>query len=107
MFPLTFPKNTTIYHYDIEILSDRLKKDEKRDFFRDFCKQNKMLFKDSTGRYGFAYDGEKNVYTIEKLPINKRWFGKVRRFSVTLLLNQCIEVRLEGRRRQSRAARGG
>lgn len=75
VFPLQFPKNTDIYHYDIEICSERLKKDEKRDFFRDFCKQNKHLFKE-TGRYGFAYDGEKNVYTIQKLMINKRHIGK-------------------------------
>jgi len=75
VFPLTFPKNTKIYHYDIEIVSDRLKKDEKRDFFRDFCKQNKHLFKE-TGRYGFAYDGEKNVYTIEKIVMTKRLMGK-------------------------------
>jgi len=75
VFPLTFPKNAKIYHYDIDILSDRLKKDEKRDFFRDFAKQNKHIFKD-TGRYGFAYDGEKNVYTMEKIVIaSKRWIG--------------------------------
>lgn len=59
-------------------MSDRLKKDEKREFFRDFCKQNKHLFKE-TGRYGFAYDGEKNIYTIEKIVMNAgaRHTGKV------------------------------
>jgi len=75
VFPLIFPKNSKIYHYDIEILSDRLKKDEKRDFFRDFCKQNKHLFKE-TGRYGFAYDGEKNIYTVDKIVMQKRYMGK-------------------------------
>lgn len=81
VFPLVVkPKTPYIYHYDVEIASERIKKDEKRAFFLDFCKANRMIFK-TAGRYGFAYDGEKNMYTIAKLDTpQKRFVSKVQNF---------------------------
>jgi len=74
VFPLVVkPKTPYIYHYDVEIASERIKKDEKRAFFLDFCKANRMIFK-TAGRYGFAYDGEKNMYTIAKLDTPQKRF---------------------------------
>ena len=74
---MRYPKNTDIFHYDFEPLDPRLKKEEKRDFFAAFAKANKHIFK-QTGRYGFAYDGEKNIYTLKELVFEKpRFVGKV------------------------------
>ena len=77
---MKYPKNTDIFHYDFEPMDPRLKKDEKRDFFNTFVKSNKHVFKNA-GRYGFAYDGEKNIYTRKELifePGKTRWAGRVR-----------------------------
>ena len=73
---MKYPKNADIFHYDFDVLT-QLKKDEKRDFFSTFARSNKHIFK-NTGRYGFAYDGEKNIYTMKELSFDKpRFVGKV------------------------------
>ena len=74
---MKYPKNVDIFHYDFEPLDSRLKKEDKRDFFKIFAKSNKHIFK-NTGRYGFAYDGEKNIYTTQQLIFDgPRFAGKV------------------------------
>lgn len=76
VFQMKYPKNADIFHYDFDVLT-QLKKDEKRDFFSTFARSNKHIFK-NTGRYGFAYDGEKNIYTMKELSFDKpRFVGKV------------------------------
>ena len=42
---MKYPKNCDIFHYDFEPLDPRLKKEDKREFFRTFAKSNKHIFK--------------------------------------------------------------
>ena len=77
VFQMKYPKNCDIFHYDFEPLDPRLKKEDKREFFKTFAKSNKHIFK-NTGRHGFAYDGEKNIYTTQQLIFDgPRFAGKV------------------------------
>ena len=83
---MKYPKNADIFHYDFDVLT-QLKKDEKRDFFSTFARSNKHIFK-NTGRYGFAYDGEKNIYTMKELSFDKpRFVGKVI-FGKTIIIHR-------------------
>lgn len=76
VFQMKYPKNCDIFHYDFEPLDPRLKKEDKREFFKTFAKSNKHIFK-NTGRHGFAYDGEKNIYTTQELIFDgPRFAGK-------------------------------
>lgn len=78
VFQMKYPKNTDLFHYDFESMDPRLKKDEKREFFNTFVKSNKNVFR-NTGRYGFAYDGEKNIYTRKELTFDSgrsKWSGR-------------------------------
>ena len=45
VFQMKYPKNCDIFHYDFEPLDPRLKKEDKREFFRTFAKSNKHIFK--------------------------------------------------------------
>ena len=47
---MKYPKNCDIFHYDFEPLDPRLKKEDKREFFRTFAKSNKHIFKVITSK---------------------------------------------------------
>jgi len=91
VFQMKYPKNVDIFHYDFEPLDPRLKKEDKRDFFKIFAKSNKHIFK-NTGRYGFAYDGEKNIYTTQQLIFDgPRFAGKCAwKGETTQAVIQCV-----------------